>query len=80
MTVTRRPGVTHMIGAYHDDAGVRWLVGVRRPASESWEVCEVAEHTERRVIEELSGEDESEGSALALARDFLKQQRRRSDR
>lgn len=77
MTVTSRRGVTEVIGAYQDDARVRWQVGVRRLAAERWEVYEVGEHQERRVIDELSGEGESEGSALALAHDFLEQQRRR---
>lgn len=80
MSLTSRRGVTRVIGAYHDQAGVRWLVGVRRLSSERWEVREISDENGRRVIDELSGEGESEGSALALARDFLKRQRRRSDR
>jgi hypothetical protein len=69
-----------VVGGYDDGGGVRWLVLVCRTGAKRWEVCEVAEHEERRVIDELSGEGESRGSALALARDYLQQQRRRSRR
>lgn len=65
------------VGGYRNGEGARWLVVVCRTDAERWEVCEVAEHGERRVIEELFGEGESQASALALARDFLHQQRRR---
>ena len=66
-----------VVGEYRDRDGVRWLVVVRRPDVERWEVCEIAEHEERRVIEELSGPGESKGTALALARDYLHVQRRK---
>jgi len=66
-----------VVGEYRDRDGVRWLVVVRRPDVERWEVCEIAEHEERRVIEELSGPGESKGTAVALARDYLHVQRRK---
>jgi hypothetical protein len=74
------PAPANVVGGYRDGEGSRWRVMVCRSGAERWEVCEVAEDKERRVIEELSGADESEGSALALARDFLQQQRRRCAR
>jgi hypothetical protein len=66
------------VGAYHDGDGVRWLVVVCLVGAQRWEVCEVAKHRERRVIDVLCGEGESRVTAVALARDFLRQQRRRS--
>jgi len=66
-----------VVGEYRDRDGVRWLVVVRRPGVEHWEVCEIAEHEERRMIEELSGPGESKGTAMALARDYLHVQRRK---
>ena len=66
-----------MVGGYRDREGARWLVVVRHPDLERWEVCEIAEHQEQRVIDELSGEGESNGTAVALARDYLHVQRRR---
>ena len=60
-----------MVGEYRDRDGVRRLVVVSHPDVERWEVCEIAEHGERRVIEELSGPGESKGTAVALARDYV---------
>lgn len=73
----RTGGDTEVVGGYRDCEGVRWLVVVRRLDVERWEVCEIAEHEERRVIDELSGEGESMRSAVALARDYLHVQKRR---
>jgi hypothetical protein len=66
-----------VVGEYRDRDGIRRLVVVRHPDVERWEVCEIAEHEERRVIEELSGPGESKRTAVALARDYLHVQRRR---
>jgi hypothetical protein len=65
-----------VVGGYRDREGVRWLVVVRRLDVERWEVCEIDEHEEQRAIDELSGEGESTGTAVALARDYLHVQRR----
>jgi len=73
----RTGGGTQVVGSYRDRKGVHWLVEVSHPDAERWEVCEIAEHDERRAIEELSGEGESTGTAVALARDYLHVQRRK---
>jgi hypothetical protein len=73
----RTGGETQVVGSYRDRQGVRWLVVVRHPDAERWEVSEIAEHNEQRAIDELSGEGESTGTAVALARDYLHVQRRK---
>jgi hypothetical protein len=66
-----------VVGEYHDRQGVRRLVVVSHPAPERWQVCEIADHEERGVIDELFGEGESERTAVAVARDYLHVQRRK---
>ena len=73
----RTGGDTQVVGGYRDREGVRWLVVVRHPDVERWEVCEIAEHKQHRVIDELSGEGESKRTAVAVARDYLHVQRRK---
>jgi hypothetical protein len=79
-SATSRPGATRVAGAYRDHARVRWQVAVRHPAKGRWEVCETSDENERRLIEELAGDGESDGSALALARDYLEQHTTRPGR
>ena len=73
----RTGGDTQVVGGYRDREGVRWLVVVRHPDVERWEMCEIAEHEEQRAIDELSGEGESKRTAVAVARDYLHVQRRK---
>jgi hypothetical protein len=65
-----------VVGGYRDREGVRRLVVVRRLDVRRWLVCDIAEHEEQRVIDDLSGESESAGTAVAVARDYLHVQRR----
>jgi hypothetical protein len=64
------------VGYHRDRDGERWLVVVRRPAPDRFLVGEISPQGEWRLIEELCGEQESEGTAIAVARDYLEQQRR----
>jgi hypothetical protein len=73
----RTGGDTQVVGSYRDREGIRWLVVVRHPDIERWEVCEIAEHEQQRAIDELSGEGESKRTAVAVARDYLHVQRRK---
>jgi hypothetical protein len=65
-----------VVGSYHDRLGSEWLVVIRRLAAGRWQVCELAEQRKRRVIDELSGQEESQDTALAVAHDYLRQQQR----
>jgi hypothetical protein len=61
------------IGGYVDHTGMRHQVHVRRVEAQAWEIADVPERGEPTVIERLSGELESDKTALAVARDYLTQ-------
>jgi len=65
----RRP--SGAVGCYRDLAGVQRNVVVRELAGGRWRIYDVPEPGERTLVEELSGDGESRGSAVAL--DYLRQ-------
>jgi hypothetical protein len=67
------PAASGEIGGYVDDAGIRHRVRVHRVEAHAWEIADVPERGERTVIERLSGELESDETAVAVARDYLAQ-------
>ena len=61
------------IGGYVDHTGINHRVRVHRVEAHAWEIADVPELGEPTVIERLSGELESDKTALAVARDYLTQ-------
>jgi hypothetical protein len=67
------PAASGEIGGYIDHTGTRHRVHVRRVEVQAWEIADVPERGEPTVIERLSGELESDKTAVAVARDYLAQ-------
>ena len=67
------PAASGEIGGYVDHTGIRHQVRVHRVEAHAWEIADVPERGEPTVIERLSGELESDKTAVAVARDYLAQ-------
>ena len=67
------PAASGEIGGYVDHTGIRHQVRVHRLEARAWEIADVPERGEPTVIERLSGELESDQTAVAVARDYLTQ-------
>jgi hypothetical protein len=61
------------IGGYVDHMGMRHQVHVHRVDTQAWEIADVPERGEPTVIERLSGEFESDKTAVAVGVDYLDQ-------
>jgi hypothetical protein len=60
------------VGCYRDPTGVQRTVVVRELAGGRWRIYDVPPRGERSLVEELFGDGESRGSAMALALDYLR--------
>ena len=67
------------VGSYLDHAGMQHEVRVRRVDSQPWEIVDVPERGDELLVDRLSGELESRGTATAVARDYLTQAPARAD-
>jgi hypothetical protein len=74
MSARARAAADELVGSYRDGQGRLCRVLIRCPAKACHQVLEVAAGQEPRLIEELSGDGESQATAFAVARDYLGQQ------
>jgi hypothetical protein len=72
-TARPRRGKGGVVGCYRDRAGLERAVTVRELAGGRWRIYDIPGRGERTLVEELSGDGESYGSAVALALDYLGQ-------
>jgi hypothetical protein len=72
-TGSRRSHAKGAVGCYRDPAGGQRRVVVRELAGGRWRIYDVPARGERSLVEELSGDGESHGSAVALALDYLRE-------
>jgi hypothetical protein len=78
MKVATAP-VSETVGSYLDHAGVRHEVEVRSVEAQTWEIVDVPEQGDERLVDRLSGELESRDTAVAVAQDYLTQAPGRAD-
>ena len=78
MKVATAP-VSESVGSYLDRTGVQREVRVRRVEAQTWEIVDVPERRDELLVERLTGELESRGTATAVAQDYLTQAPRRAD-
>jgi hypothetical protein len=72
MNVATAP-VWETVGSYLDHAGMRHEVRVRRVETQTWEIADVPEQGDELLVDRLTGELESRGTAIAVAKDYLTQ-------
>ena len=72
MNVATAP-VSETVGSYLDHAGMRHEARVRRVEAQTWEIVDVPEQGDERLIDRLTGELESRDTATAVAQDYLTQ-------
>jgi len=64
---------SEVVGRYLDHTGVQHEVRVRRVEAQAWEIVDVPERGEELLVDRLTGELESRGTATAVAQDYLTQ-------
>ena len=72
MKVATAPA-SEIVGSYRDHAGVEHEVRVRRVGAQTWEIVDVPEQGDELLVDRLTGELESRGTATAVAQDYLTQ-------
>jgi hypothetical protein len=72
MKVATAP-VSESVGSYLDRTGVQREVRVRRVEAQVWEIVDVPEQGDELLVDRLTGELESRGTATAVAQDYLTQ-------
>jgi len=78
MNVATAPA-SETVGSYLDHTGVQHDVRVCRVEPQTWEIVDVPERGDELLIDRLTGELESRGTATAVAQDYLTQAPRRAD-
>ena len=78
MKVATAP-VSESVGSYLDRTGVQREVRVRRVEAQVWEIVDVPEQGDELLVDRLTGELESRGTATAVAQDYLTQAPGRAD-
>jgi hypothetical protein len=72
MIVATAP-TSETVGSYLDGAGMQHEVRVRRLEARTWEIVDVPERGDELLVDRLTGELESRGTASAVAQDYLTQ-------
>jgi hypothetical protein len=72
MNVATAPAA-ETVGSYLDRAGMRHEVQVRRVEAQTWEIADVPARGDELLVDRLTGELESRGTATAVAEDYLTQ-------
>jgi len=67
------PPASESVGSYLDHTGVQHEVQVRRVEAQSWEIVDMPEQGDELLVDRLTGELESRGTATAVAQDYLTQ-------
>jgi len=67
------------VGNYLDHTGVQHEVRVLRVEAQTWEIVDVPECGDELLVDRLTGELESRGTATAVAKDYLSQAPGRAD-
>jgi hypothetical protein len=67
------PPASVSVGSYLDHTGVQHEVRVRRAEAQTWEIVDVPECGDEHLVDRLTGELESHGTATAVAQDYLTQ-------
>ena len=60
-------------GSYLDGAGIQHEVRVRRVEAQTWEIVDVPDQGDERLVDRLTGELESRDTAAAVAQDYVTQ-------
>ena len=67
------PPASESVGSYLDHTGVQHEVQGRRVEAQSWEIVDMPEQGDELLVDRLTGELESRGTATAVAQDYLTQ-------
>jgi hypothetical protein len=67
------------VGSYVDHTGVQHEARVRRIDAQTWEIVDVPDQGDELLVDRLTGELESRGTAIAVAQDYLTQAPGRAD-
>ena len=72
MNVATAP-TSETVGSYLDQTRVQHDVVVRRVEAQTWEIVDVPDRGDELLVDRLTGELESRGTATAVAQDYLTQ-------